>query len=221
MGDVARKEGRTILFVSHNMAGVQSLCQTGVLLVQGKVTQRGLVDEVVRGYAAGSLANRLPNIATFPGRQPKSEALIQRAMLLDQHGTEMSALPLGAALTIRLCLSSPRRISRPIFGIGIDNYLGQRIVSFNSEMNTLLDVAEISRPTVVDCVIPCLPLAPGDYRVKLVVRESGTDLDIIEDALAFTVEATDWFGTGRLPHSSQGTTVCKANWEIKATESFQ
>src|SRR5205814_3554845 len=51
MKDVSEKEGRTVLFVSHNMGAIQNLCKKGILLEQGKKYSEGLMDEVINNYA--------------------------------------------------------------------------------------------------------------------------------------------------------------------------
>lgn len=56
MQDVSRGEGRTVLFVSHNMASIQNLCKTGVLLEKGSIKTTGRVDEVVNAYVSANLA---------------------------------------------------------------------------------------------------------------------------------------------------------------------
>ena len=56
MQDVSRGEGRTVLFVSHNMASIQNLCKTGVLLEKGSIRTIGRVDEVVNAYVSANLA---------------------------------------------------------------------------------------------------------------------------------------------------------------------
>ena len=59
MQDVSRNEGRTVLFVSHNMAAVKSLCDTGIVLVNGQIYHNGSIDECVTRYLKGS--NNLSN----------------------------------------------------------------------------------------------------------------------------------------------------------------
>lgn len=56
MQDVSRGEGRTVLFVSHNMASIQNLCKTGVLLENGSIKTTGIVDEVINAYVSANLA---------------------------------------------------------------------------------------------------------------------------------------------------------------------
>ena len=56
MQDVSRGEGRTVLFVSHNMASIQNLCKTGILLEKGTIKTTGRVEDVVNAYISANLA---------------------------------------------------------------------------------------------------------------------------------------------------------------------
>jgi lipopolysaccharide transport system ATP-binding protein len=57
MGEVSKGEGRTILFVSHNMASVKALCKNGILLENGRMKSKGTAEEVVRTYLGGDSDN--------------------------------------------------------------------------------------------------------------------------------------------------------------------
>jgi len=61
MQDVSKGEGRTVLFVSHNMTAVKSLCKTGILLKDGFVERLGQVEEVVDYYLADSTVKGIVN----------------------------------------------------------------------------------------------------------------------------------------------------------------
>jgi len=211
--------GRTILFVSHNMAAIQTLCTRAMLLSSGQVAGAGKTEDVVREYLSEHHANSSGLLA--PGaakRAPQFEPIIEHACLLDTAGSATGAVAIGAAVTVRVCLKPKRRVVRPVVGIGINNCLGMRVVGFNTIMNQNLAIPEVSKPCRLDCRIASLPLAPGEYSVKLVVTEMGEDVDVLEEAFRFIVLTTDYYGTGRLPASTQGVMLCKANWSIASQE---
>lgn len=56
MQDVSKGEGRTVLFVSHNMASIRNLCKSGVLLEKGMIKTSGLIDDVVEKYISANLS---------------------------------------------------------------------------------------------------------------------------------------------------------------------
>lgn len=72
MQDVSKGEGRTVLFVSHNMASVKKLCHTGVLLQNGSVKTIGQVNEVVETYIGGEEKSQnvfFEDLQTAPGNE--------------------------------------------------------------------------------------------------------------------------------------------------------
>ena len=214
MGAVAR-QGRTVLFVSHNMAAVQSLCQSAILLSFGTIAKRGGTEGTVKEYLNQRNSISLGQIGEGAAkRQSHYEPIIHDALLLNSSATVVGAVPIGSDVTIRILLKPRRRIVRPVVGIGINNYLGMRIVGFNTLLNQNLAIPEISTPCMLDCHVPSLPLASGEYTVKLVVTEMGEDVDVLEEAFGFTVAPTDYYGTGRLPAANQGLFVCGAAWSL-------
>ena len=70
MKDVSRGEGRTVLFVSHNMASIRALCHTGMLLNNGRIQTTGLINDVVETYIGGNKESDnilYKDLATAPG----------------------------------------------------------------------------------------------------------------------------------------------------------
>ena len=218
MGEVAHG-GRTILFVSHNMAAIQALCRKALILRSGRMTNAGGTEEIVREYLTERNSSSVGQLD--PGTAKRSadyEPIIDSAFLIDDSGSAVGAIAIGARVIFRVCLKPKRRLVRPIVGIGINNYLGMRVAGFNTIMNQNLAVSEISKPCTLDCRVASLPLAPGEYSVKLVVTETGEDVDVLEEAFDFTVLATDYYGTGRLPTATQGVFLCRAEWSFAFQE---
>jgi lipopolysaccharide transport system ATP-binding protein len=218
MGEVAHG-GRTILFVSHNMAAIQALCRKAMFLSSGRMVKAGGTEEIVREYLternSGSVGQLGPGTAK---RSSQYEPIIDSALLIDDSGSAVGAVAIGAEVTIRICLNPRRRLVLPALAIGINNYLGIRVAGFNSITNSNLAIAEISKPRTLDCHVPSLPLAPGEYAVQLVVVEAGQVVDVLEEAFGFTVLATDYYGTGRLPAPTHGVFLCKADWSFACRE---
>lgn len=77
MQDVSRGEGRTVLFVSHNMASIQNLCKTGILLEKGSIKTHGRVDEVISAYLSANLAETgdVSHLTEFKRIGPTSKEL--------------------------------------------------------------------------------------------------------------------------------------------------
>ena|ERR1700677_3895781 len=205
------KSGTTILFVSHNMPAVESLCTRGLLLDKGTVVQDGGVRPIIQEYYRRVMENQgepALNLATLetPGRVQK---VFQSAEVLNEQGQRTNVVPMGGVFRLRLELHSDRPLDFPIITLGIDDNMGQRILSLrNPKANSLLE--RLHGRQVVECEVPMLPLAPGDYWLKLGMSMHGDELDEIERALRFTVTEGDAFGDGRGFH--RGLCVAPSTW---------
>ena len=85
MNDVAR-EGRTVIFVSHNAAVMLNLCRRGVLLERGRMTAAGGMQDVMTKYLASLKAHTSWDLATTPEREGNGRVKFTRALFLDGDG---------------------------------------------------------------------------------------------------------------------------------------
>jgi lipopolysaccharide transport system ATP-binding protein len=210
MRDVGRS-GSTILFVSHNMPAIEALCTRAVLLDRGKVALDGKVQPLVREYHRRVLQNQGEAGAQLsdlnrPGRVHK---IFRSATLLDAAGEPTNFMPVGGRFHLKLVLDAPIAVESPTVTIGIDDSLGQRLMSLQTPMTDAV-LPRLQAPGVLDCIVEMLPLAPGDYWVKLGLAATPDEIDEIERALRFTVTEGDLFGSGRGHH--RGLCVAPSKW---------
>ncbi len=208
------REGRTVLFVSHNMAAVKSLCQRALLLDRGKVVADGGVDVVVDRYlAAGDEGSADGVVPAGVHRVGSGEAKIRRVQLLDRHGAPLSQLYLGQPFRIAVTLEVERPIGEALIGFGISSLDGTRIVtSFSTDCGRStfrlspgwhrvvvdVDVTLLPRRYCLDCTV----VGPGGYDVDSLARvldftaldvaESGTDVYRWSNVRGFVRPAAAW-----------------------------
>jgi lipopolysaccharide transport system ATP-binding protein len=213
MREVGRS-GSTILFVSHNMPAVESLCTRAILLDHGKIAMDGGVHELVQEYhrrvlqAHGDVGSALGELNS-PTRLHK---IFRSATLLDADGEPTNFLPVGGRFHLRLVLDAPITVEAPTVTVGIDDSLGQRLLSLQSPLSSP-PLPRLQQPGVLDCIIESFPLAPGDYWVKLGFAAVPDEIDEIERAMRFTVTEGDLFGSGRGHH--RGTCVASSQWSFQ------
>lgn len=214
MGDVA-KEGRTVLFVSHNMTAVSALCNKGILLVQGSMAAQGPADEVIRLYLSQvqrAQTGSVTDLKDHPGRIRYREKALLYAWIENGEGARGGLIRMGEPMTIVLVFKSSRRIKAPGIGFGIENYEGRRIFSFSNYISPSKDIRDSVAEGVVRCTIPRLPLLNGSYSVTISLVERRTELvDMIEKAIDFDVEVADVYGSGIIPEKSQGMIFVDGN----------
>jgi hypothetical protein len=96
--------------------------------------------------------------------------------------------------------------------VGIDDNLGQRIMSLQTPLTNPV-LPRLEKPGTLDCVVESLPLAPGDYWIKLGIAAVPDEIDEIERVLRFTVTEGDHFGSGRGHH--RGVCVAPSQWKFE------
>jgi lipopolysaccharide transport system ATP-binding protein len=120
MGEVARK-GRTVLFVSHNMVAVKSLCSRAILLSGGRTARDGGVDDVVNGYLRD--ADGIGRTGIIPDDAPRlygtDEAKLRSVRLTDLEDNEISQLYLGQPCRVHMVFDVFKEIPDAVVEVGI------------------------------------------------------------------------------------------------------
>lgn len=218
MGEVS-KAGRTIVFISHNMAAVENLCNKGIVLEGGNVTFCGDMKQAVDRYLQGvsrvadSLRSHTVDLSSVP-RPPQLRPLVKRLDLFAEHGRPANgSLRMGGGLTavIRFELEEPA--SGLDACLGFDSISGQRIFTAHSVFEPEKDWGERVGEQVFICEIPSLTLVPGEYKIKVGLNIRGTVRDCVEDAARLTILESDYYGTGRVPWN--GSFVLKHTWQLQ------
>jgi lipopolysaccharide transport system ATP-binding protein len=204
MRDVATG-GRTVLFVSHNMAAVESLCNRGFMLDAGAVVRDGRIADVLAVYRQSW--NRR---ASTPPKGDSDVNAITRVELITD-GNQPQYLELGRPLVIEIDVCLAEAIFAPTVGIGIDNAWGQRILSLHTHRTHHL-AASMSGQCRIRVTVPQCPLAPDEYTLRVVISSRNGHVATLDRALTFAVIDAEAFGEGRGFH--RGYCVAPTTWEI-------
>jgi lipopolysaccharide transport system ATP-binding protein len=169
MQAVSQSEGRTVLFVSHNMGAVTTLCRTAVWLQSGKVVQIGSAREVVNEYLT---ANRSHEERILELRDVRR---------VGEHGRKfkitriewLSGLPLqhGETISARIHFETSDSAEDIAIGIGFSTLEGTRLLTFETDFQTgHRPILKKGIRGSVDVTVADLPLAPGLYNLDMGVR---------------------------------------------------
>jgi lipopolysaccharide transport system ATP-binding protein len=219
LGDVAR-EGRTVLFVSHNMATVEALCQSCLYIADGRLIAQGLPRHMIEHYIGAGLeaGEGVRSLSIHPGRRFGSQVLMSSVALYSTATQPAAVLRTGDPLSLHISYSSDRAF-RPVLAAAIKSVHGVPIFNVSDrDAQQLASCTPSARGTVI-CEIPEIPLLPGNYVADLSLGDVGGDLDVIQDAISFEVLPADLLGTGRLPSPASGPIFCRANWRLEPGES--
>ncbi|MGE5294149.1 MAG: ABC transporter ATP-binding protein [Solirubrobacterales bacterium] len=208
------EEGRTVLFVSHNMAAVRSLCHTGCLLSKGCLVLRSSIDDCVNAYVEQAMADELVWSARFPTLHTDAPQMRSATLSADAVGT--GTVRMGDVLRLAVEFESPTPLQYPRLGFIISNHEGQRLLNANNHYQPSNPLASPTTKGTIICDLGMVPLMPGRYAISLWFGNSGHDSHIVEDALTFEVVEHDAWGLGQTPPRSSSALWWPTRFEIHA-----
>jgi lipopolysaccharide transport system ATP-binding protein len=216
MSDVAR-EGRTVLFVSHNLPSIEKLCERVVVVDGGRVTQAGDPVSCIAAYL-GARTEPKPavDLAAVPRLDPRLVPVFTSLDLQDGESNPVSAVGCGEPLEFHLGYRAAEPIANPSFGVIISNGMGMPLFFLQTRAQLGLWAEAPARGRVV-ARLPEVPLVPGDYLLTVGCLTGERQLDLLEHVASFTVEPRDYFDSGYLPHQLNGPVLIRAEWDLTGT----
>jgi lipopolysaccharide transport system ATP-binding protein len=181
MGEVAG-EGRTILFVSHNMAMIQSLCERGIFLDRGDIAFDGDVDKAIATYLRSMEEASVADLRERVDRQGRGRIRITH-IEIDSDG----AATLASGRRARFRFHTSGRLPGADCFFTIYNHVGQPIAHFATAIHGEHDRDGDGSPRY-SCDIPELLLLPGRYLLSVGLQAEGELEDQVEAARVFDVE---------------------------------
>ena len=204
MKDVAG-QGRTVLFVSHNMAAVSALCTTAIYLAAGQVVMTGRQADVLDRYVAQVVTSTLggSSLATRTDRTGNGRlrltGLSIRAGDGDDGDDAVSTVLTGDTVTFAFdyVVTDPDGVAGVNLGLSIHTMAGETLFVLYSGYRNEVGSLAAGRGQI-RCVIDRFPISPGQYTVGARVADATEELDWPRDGVALlNVEAGDFYGTGR------------------------
>ena len=218
MSAVARG-GRTVLFVSHNMAAVQNLCTVAMVLMNGQVIYRGESRDAIAFYINKSNQDSQINeqrelIAR--NRVAWAAPYIVDARTFAADGTPCSTFDLGSDLGIEMTIECPAAttIRQPVMGVVINHALFGPVAAVNMRMTGHDKHIGKFKKFNIRGLIKRMPFVQGKYSVDLWLSDGSRDIDLVNACLSFDIAGTDIYGTGKLPNTKFGVTFLKADWDV-------
>ena len=206
MQDISKEGGRTVLFVSHNMAAVQSLCTRSIVLQNGTIQYVGETDDAIQFYLKESSSSfEMEKI-----EHRKGNGLV-KLKNVSVHGSQKDILPqTGKKFIIEFDFDNPQKIdsSTMKFDFRIDDYVGQRIAWIS---NRVVESSPSENCKTISFEIQKLNLNKGTYYVTTHLMVNNAVSDWIQNAFSFDVTEGDFYGTGRQVSPSQSKILMDFN----------
>jgi lipopolysaccharide transport system ATP-binding protein len=215
MSEVSRV-GRTVLFVSHNMAAVENLCQRGIVLDGGKIAFEGTSKDAVGDYLGRLTGGRdssghvIDLSAATDRRFARKPLLKQLELYTNEDRPLVNDLQIGARLQLRVQFALEEPTSNFNVGLGFDNSYGQRVFTAHSQFQPARStIARTGLQTYV-CDIPSLTFTPGEYSLRVWLEIDDAESDLINDVVRLRLIESDYYGTGKVPWN--GAFVLEHHW---------
>ena len=187
-------QGRTVLFVSHNMGAVQNLCEKGLLLNHGRIDAQGNIEYVVSKYLKKDPTQ--DSERSFSHRKGAGNVKISDLLFYDGDNHEIDDVITGQTLKISMKYESKySRIKEVVIGLVIKNSFGQFLTVLNNKMSDF-HFKELSGNGEIQCIIKNFPLMSGTHYMDVNLFVNGINEDYIESAKQFHVENADYYDSG-------------------------
>ena len=212
MSEVSR-QGRTVIFVSHNMAAIEHLCGRVILLESGKIKLDTDPNHAIAKYLESmSTFTKVRNLETIP-RESGYTPVIQKVEFINQKAESVSSIQTGEALTVHIHYKSSNILKNSYFGLLFETLMGVKVfwVQTMLQRGPLPDLEDSG---IIECKIPRLPLVPGTYLVTVGCGAQSKQLDHIERACQLRVTEADVFGTGQRPNPKISLVFVDAEWQV-------
>lgn len=218
MSEVAT-EGRTVLFVSHNMAAVQSLCNRGIYLQHGKVLVDGSINDAVATYLKMIEDRTQEDLSLRNDRSGRGGMRLVGVDITDQ--SEMSAMTLITGQPAKFVFhlnQIPTGMVLEYVDFTIYDLQGRPVAYFNSGDTGDKDMHDASLGTLVVCAVDELLLIPGRYRINVGIAGNGDLQDHVEGAAFFNVEEGQIRGRPVVARSQRlGSVMLPHRWILPQT----
>ncbi len=211
MGEVSKK-GRTILFVSHNMLAIQSLCHRALLLSKGKIVFNGNVNMCIRKYKESNKAEHLRSLKERKDRTGNRQLLVEDFWIEDQYGVRIDTVSTGNNITLIIKYRATEELRHVNVGVNFYDMDGYILTNLNN-MDTGYEIKIAPQKGHFICNIPSFPLREGSYRGNIWTEVEGCIADWIKPAFEIKVEDGDFYGTGRI--INQGKFVTRYSWYLR------
>ena len=186
MGEVSKSEGRTVLFVSHNMGAINALCSSAILLDKGKLKANGKTELITGMYFGGGFAE---DGEFLIGKNSSDEkVVIDKVVLRNASGKVQNNFAFGETLVVEVELDAAHDYESPYVWVALKNSRGPITAA-----SGMIDGYRSSRfekgKNIIRCTFFNLPLLPGEYSIYMGIRASDgvTLLTDSKDVAAFNV----------------------------------
>jgi lipopolysaccharide transport system ATP-binding protein len=212
MKDVSQ-HGRTILFVSHSMIAIESICNCAMVLNKGQIDFTGNVNDSIKKYLLSDTKTDESNSLIDLPRSGNGKIKFTKIIFYDEEMNKVTSPMSGKKLIIALEYKTTDTNVRNIrIGISVNNgYYGSQLTAMANDVSGD-SFSNIPSEGVFFCTIPKLSIVSGIYNLNLFCSVNGDIADWLINVFNFNVIGGDFYSTGRNMDSGQSQFLMDYNW---------
>ncbi len=221
MQDVAA-HGRTVLFVSHTMSAIQTLCNKAILMQSGRLAEYGPTDSVISGYMSDSHYSESGeyDLSHHPARSVTYKPIIRRIKMMASDDAPRAHFTPDEPLIVELTIDPIVPIREPRAAVAIEDQYGRRILTVASYFHSQ-DLADITAECCLRCTLPKISLGTGRYLISVSIGDKYNGLlDSVDNAAWFEVGWNNNYGNGEPYTPVFGPVLAEALWERIADNTY-
>lgn len=217
MQDISNEGGRTVLFVSHNMAAVKSLCTRGIVLEDGEIIFNGNVNEALDRYLKVEQEMFEIKLNNRKDRKGTGKLKFKSIEFLNDSGDKVNHISTGMSLTLKCSFENnfyQNEVAKTRFDLNVYSENGV----FLTQLSTFSYKNEFhlnSDHQYFTVSIPKLNFLEGKYTLSIYCKVNEEEADWIENAVQFHVEPGDYYNSGRVMPKGFGLIATKHKVEVK------
>ncbi|MEY4964904.1 MAG: hypothetical protein RL274_487 [Pseudomonadota bacterium] len=216
MKDVSAGQGRTVLFVSHNMPSVQQLCTSGLMLSHGTALYRGSIDGTIAQYMSSLDQISRQELRSRKDREGDGRLRVVDVSFHDEKGDHVEAATCGLPLRVRIHYESQFGGGEHLVDVGCTLRSNAGVVlTCLANVQTGASRFRIASSGFFECWLPRVNLRGGNYDLSIGIAIDGEACDWIQNAVAIPVEDGNFFGSGNLVPRDHGDLVLDQVWTAK------
>ncbi len=161
MKDVSTKEGRTVLFVSHNMAAVATLCTTGLFMDNGRIKSMGKIATIVENYLSSGQTEEVSSFYSNADDYDNKEAIIYSMKMIDRDGNNIDLLSTDQSIIVELQINILKWHTDIEIGLSLQDRYTKRIFTIHKRLDSFASGGE--KIKTLQFEFPANLITPGKY----------------------------------------------------------
>lgn len=212
MNDISRQNGKTILFVSHNLTQIRQLTTRSLLLDQGTPYGFGNTDDIINDYYNSILAIQHQQFDSTA--KQSGDIIFKNCEFVDDIGKPIGDIATGQSVHIRISVQNNGKndIHGVNIGLLVRNLQGNAMTGLSSNVEGV-NYTILKGENIFICRIDKFPLSPGQYTYNLIITKGSLIYNWMKEAGSLTVTHGYFFESGEIPSPGLQTVLTQQSWE--------